>query len=80
MGGAASRGAPRSLGTCSPPGSASSHSSLLVTFSGVFTSLRDPAEFAKVRVDSENRTVVWPSGADLAPDTLYDMIARQRPR
>lgn len=33
--------------------------------------LRDVAYFAKVRIDSELGTVVWPNGADLAPDTLH---------
>jgi hypothetical protein len=43
----------------------------LVRFEGVFESLRDEREFARVRVHSELGTVVWPSGADLDPDVLY---------
>lgn len=38
----------------------------------VFEALRDPAVFAKVRVDAEIGTVVWPNGADLAPDVLHE--------
>jgi hypothetical protein len=38
---------------------------------GFFEPLRDPDYFAKVRVDPEAATVVWPNGADLAPETLY---------
>lgn len=37
----------------------------------VFEPLRDPAFFARVRVDFELGTIVWPNGADLAPDTLH---------
>lgn len=33
----------------------------------VFEPLRDPAEFARVRVDVETGTVTWPTGADLDP-------------
>lgn len=33
--------------------------------------LDDPAYFAKVRVDDEARTVVWPNGLDLAPEVLH---------
>ena len=45
---------------------------------GVFTPLRDPEYFAKVKVDTEATTVVWPNGADLAPETLYEE-ARKNP-
>ena len=38
---------------------------------GVFEPLRDPKYFAKVKVDTDAATVVWPNGADLAPETLY---------
>ena len=45
---------------------------------GVFEPLRDPGYFAKVRVDTEAATIVWPNGADLAPETLYEE-ARKNP-
>lgn len=37
----------------------------------VFAPLRDPAEFARVKVDPETGTVTWPSGADLDPIVVY---------
>jgi hypothetical protein len=37
----------------------------------VFAQARTPEGFAEVTVDAETGTVVWPGGADLAPDTLY---------
>lgn len=37
----------------------------------VFAEARTPDGFSKVAVDPETGTVVWPGGADLAPDTLY---------
>ena len=40
----------------------------------VFEDARTPEGFAKVAVDPETGTVVWPGGADLAPDTLYERI------
>jgi hypothetical protein len=43
----------------------------LVDFEGVFEPLKDPEEFAKVRVDRDLGTIVWESGADLDPDVLY---------
>ena len=38
----------------------------------VFEQLRDPAYFAQARVDVEVGTVVWPNGADLSPEFLYE--------
>jgi hypothetical protein len=39
-------------------------------WTGVFAPLADPAFFAKVELDEELGTIVWPNGADVAPDTL----------
>jgi hypothetical protein len=33
--------------------------------------LDDPEYFAKVQVDPEGGTVVWPNGLDLAPEVLH---------
>lgn len=40
----------------------------------VFEQARTPAGFVAVRVDGETGTIVWPGGADLAPDTLYERV------
>ena len=45
---------------------------------GVFEPLRDPKYFARVKVDPEAATVVWPNGVDLAPERLYQK-ARENP-
>lgn len=39
----------------------------------VFEPLKDPEYFRKVRVDDEAGTVVWPNGADFAPEALWDL-------
>lgn len=36
----------------------------------VLAALLDPSVFARVTVDPIARTVVWPNGADLAPEAL----------
>jgi hypothetical protein len=38
----------------------------------LFGPLRDPGLFNQVRVDPELGTLVWPTGADIAPNVLYD--------
>jgi len=39
---------------------------------GVFAALQDPTVFARVTVDQEAGTIVWPNGADLDPDMLFE--------
>lgn len=41
----------------------------------VFEPLRDPEQFAKFRLDEGLRTIVWSTGADLAPEFLYEACA-----
>jgi hypothetical protein len=41
----------------------------------VFENARTREGFAQVVVDRESGTVVWPGGADLAPDTLYERVS-----
>ncbi|MDQ7825610.1 MAG: DUF2442 domain-containing protein [Candidatus Eremiobacteraeota bacterium] len=38
---------------------------------GVFTPLRDIEYFKRVSVNPESRTIEWPNGVDICPDTLY---------
>lgn len=37
----------------------------------MFEPLRNPEKFRAFRLDPELRTIVWPNGADLAPEFLY---------
>lgn len=37
----------------------------------VFAPLDDPEFFARVAVDPESRTIVWPNGVDLDPAVLH---------
>ncbi len=39
----------------------------------VFEPLRAPTFFAQAKLDAECGTVVWPNGADFAPETLFDL-------
>jgi Protein of unknown function (DUF2442) len=40
----------------------------------VFEPLRDPGYFSKVALDPVCGTVVWPNGADFAPEALYALL------
>jgi len=44
----------------------------IVPFRGVFEPLRDSDYFKSVRVNTDIGTIVWPNGADLCPDVLYE--------
>ena len=51
---------------------------------GVFAALQDSAFFGRVQEDVDAGTLVWPNGADLDPDMLYEaahaMTAGELPR
>ena len=47
---------------------------------GVFEPLRDPWYFARVTVDPEAGTIVWPDGVDMAPEPLYEEARQHRVR
>lgn len=38
----------------------------------IFEPLRDPKVFAQFRLDPDIHTLVWPNGADLAPEFLHE--------
>jgi hypothetical protein len=40
----------------------------------VFEPLKDPAYFARVTLDPVCGTVVWPNGADFAPEALRTLV------
>jgi len=44
----------------------------------MFEPLANPEDFNQVRVDPELETVVWPNGADLAPEFLYRVAQRSQ--
>jgi hypothetical protein len=41
----------------------------------IFEPLRNPAFFARVTLDATCGTVVWPNGADSAPEALQELKA-----
>jgi len=43
----------------------------------VFEPLKDKALFSQVSFDPEADTIVWPNGADLAPEYLKDLMVQQ---
>jgi hypothetical protein len=45
-------------------------------WTGVFEPLRNSEFFARVQLDEQLGTIVWPNGADLAPETLHRWIVR----
>lgn len=49
----------------------------LLDYGGVFEPLSDPDYFARLQTDAEAGTIVWPDGADIAPETLYARARRE---
>ena len=41
---------------------------------GVFEPVADPDYFREVELDAELGTIVWPNGADIAPETLHSWV------
>ena len=39
----------------------------------VFEPLKDHAQFCRLTIDPISKTIVWPNGADLAPEALYSL-------
>jgi hypothetical protein len=42
----------------------------------MFEPIRDKSSFSQFRVDKELETVVWPNGADLAPEYIFYLTFR----
>jgi len=40
----------------------------------MFEPLKDKGRFARLTFDEELRTIVWPNGADFAPEFLYQKL------
>jgi len=45
----------------------------------VFEPLKEVSAFSQLRVDQELETIVWPNGADLAPEYIYFQAFRNTP-
>jgi len=45
----------------------------------VFEPLKIKSEFSNFRVDEELETIVWPNGADLAPEYIYFQTFKNEP-
>jgi hypothetical protein len=43
----------------------------------IFGPLSDPSYFRQLVADPELGTIVWPNGADLAPDVLHERALRE---
>ena len=46
----------------------------------IFEPLRDASYFARAALDPVCGTVVWPNGADFAPEALYELSPEGQPQ
>ena len=44
----------------------------------MFEPLKDLSLFSQVRLDTELDTIVWPNGADLAPEFLHELLLQSQ--
>lgn len=51
--------------------------SYLPNYGGVFEPIRDLEYFRRLHADPDAGTIVWPNGADIAPETLYAHAQRR---
>ena len=49
----------------------------IVGHGGVFGPLNEPEMFRRVHVDRDAGTIAWPTGADLCPDVLYELVTAE---
>ena len=52
---------------------------IVAEYVGVFAPLTSDEYFNQARLDPELGTVVWPNGADLAPEALHAAVAPSAP-
>ena len=45
---------------------------------GMFEPLKDLRLFSQVKLDTELDTIVWPNGADLAPEFLHELLQQSQ--
>ncbi len=45
---------------------------------GMFEPLKDLSLFSQVKLDTELDTIVWPNGADLAPEFLHELLQQSQ--